>query len=97
MQTPLSVLLAGFVLVFVVVPLLRGTAQAWAERDAWAPFATRPNGRDGHLAPGRYFSALRAPRGPGRTTTGLVGRWVFWVAITVVLVLAVLRGVLSSA
>lgn len=97
MQTPRVILLAGLVLVLVVVPLVRGTAQVWSERDAWAPFVTRANGRDGHLAPGRYFSALRAPREAARTTTGLVGRWAFWVAITLVLVLGVVRSVLPSA
>ena len=92
----MNVLLAGLVLIFFVVPLVRGALQALSERDAWAPFATRPDGRGAHLAPGRYFSALRAPRRGARTSTGLVARWVGWVAVTLVLVAGVVQSVLSS-
>lgn len=97
MQTSVNVLLAGLVLAFLVVPLVRGALQAVSERDAWAPFATRADGRGAHLAPGRYFSALRAPRPEGRTTTGLLARWLGWVAITLTLVAGVVRSFLTSA
>lgn len=96
-QTTVNVLLAGLVLVFFVVPLVRGAAQAVSERDAWAPFATRADGRGGHLAPGRYFSALRAPRPGARTTAGLLARWGGWLAVTVALVAGVVQSVLGSA
>lgn len=97
MQHTVDVLLAGLVLLFFVVPLVRGALQARSERDAWAPFATRSGGRAGHLAPGRYFAALRAPRTGARTTTGLVARWVGWVAVTLLLVAGVVRSVITSA
>jgi hypothetical protein len=95
-QPTVNVLVAGLVLVFFVVPLIRGAVQALSERDAWAPFATRADGRGGHLAPGRYFAALRAPRPGARTTTGLLARWCGWVAVTLALVVGVVQSVLSS-
>lgn len=97
MQTSVNVLLAGLVLAFFVVPLVRGALQAVSEHDAWAPFATRADGRGALLAPGRYFSALRAPRAGGRTTTGLAARWIGWVAITLALVAGVVQSVVTSA
>lgn len=96
-QTTVDVVLAGLVLIFFVVPLGRGVGQALSERDPWAPFATRPDGRDGTLAPGRWFSALRAPRPGARTTAGLVARWGGWVAVTLALVIAVARLLLTDS
>ena len=96
-QTTVNVVIAGLVLFFLVVPLIRGVVQAVSERDAWAPFVTRADGRGAHLAPSRYFSALRAPRVGARTTTGLVARWVGWVGVTLAFVAGVVQRLLSSA
>lgn len=97
MQTTVNVVIAVLVLLFFVVPLVRGAVQAASEGDPWAPFATRPDGRDGILAPGRYFSALRAPRVGARTTTGLVLRWGGWVAVTLAVVAGLVQRLLSSS
>lgn len=96
MQTTRFVV-SGLVAVFFVVPLFRGALQGWLERDPWAPFATRADGRNGVLAPGRYFAALRAPRVAARTTAKLAVRWLFWVAVTLVMVAAALDSVLSAS
>jgi hypothetical protein len=84
-DNPVALLALALVAVFVAIPLILGIAQAVSAREAWAPFERRGNGRDGVLVPGRYFEVLRAPRESARTRLGLVARWGFWVALTVVL------------
>jgi hypothetical protein len=83
-DNPVALLGLALVTIFGVIPVIRGIAQAASTGNAWAPFESRGNGRDGLLAPGRYFSALRAPREGARTTPGLVARWGFWAAFLVV-------------
>lgn len=90
-----SLVFAGLILFFFVVPLLRAVLQAWVERDPWAPFADRPNGRSGILVSRPSFQALRAPRGSGRTTARLVARWAFWVGVTLAMVAGAVRALLT--
>lgn len=83
MATPIDLIALALVWAFLVAPVLLGIVQAVRTGNAWAPFEGRGNGRDGLLAPGRYFSVLRAPRGGARTTLGLFSRWAFCIGIAV--------------
>lgn len=84
-DNPVALLALALVTIFIGLPLIRGIAEAVSSGDAWTPYEAREDGRDGVLAPGRYFSALRAPRGGTRSSLGLFARWAFWVGIAVVL------------
>lgn len=84
MDNPVGLVGLALVTIFFVIPLVRGIVQAVSERNAWAPFERR-DGRHGVLVPGPSFAPLRAPR-VGRTTRGLLARWAFWAALTLVFV-----------
>lgn len=80
-DNPVQLIALALVWAFLVVPVVLGIVLAVRTGNAWAPFERRENGRDGLLAPGRYFSALAAPRGGQRSAPGLISRWAFCIGI----------------
>ncbi|MGG5258427.1 hypothetical protein [Phycicoccus avicenniae] len=73
--------LFGGILLLFLVPYVRGVLAGLRTGDWWTPFDRRPDGRWGVLADSRFFALFRAPDAEGRTTGGLVTRWVVWTVV----------------